>query len=58
MGLKALKECLEVGYDEFATIRSDPDLEALRADSRFEVLLKQYEPMNPLGMIGNLFGRK
>ena len=29
--------CLELGYDDFAQLRSDPDLAPLRADERFEV---------------------
>lgn len=29
--------CMEVGYTDFAQIRTDPDLEFLRQDPRFEV---------------------
>jgi hypothetical protein len=29
--------CLEAGYTDYRQIRSDPDLEFLRADARFEV---------------------
>lgn len=32
-----LSGCMEAGYSDFGQVRSDPDLEFLRADSRFEV---------------------
>ncbi|KAI7843557.1 hypothetical protein COHA_002799 [Chlorella ohadii] len=42
-GLVALAGCVEQGYRDFYQLRSDPDLEALRADERFEGLLRRFE---------------
>ncbi|GIL73426.1 hypothetical protein Vretimale_17583 [Volvox reticuliferus] len=59
-GLVALAGCLELGYDDFAQLRSDPDLDPLRKDERFEGLLKRFE--RPTGSLANfmsgLFGGK
>lgn len=33
----ALPGCIELGYADWNQIRTDPDLEFLRQDSRFEV---------------------
>ncbi|GLI64568.1 hypothetical protein VaNZ11_007889 [Volvox africanus] len=59
-GLVALAGCLELGYDDFAQLRSDPDLEPLRKDERFEGLLKRFErPSGSLAsFMGGLFGGK
>lgn len=43
-GLLALASCLEEGYDDFAQIRSDPDLSPLREDERFENVMRRFEP--------------
>ena len=42
-GLVALAGALEAGYDDFRQLRGDPDLAPLRADARFEGLLKRFE---------------
>lgn len=42
-GLVALAGCVEQGYRDFRQLRSDPDLEALRGDERFEGLLRRFE---------------
>ncbi|GLC45823.1 hypothetical protein PLESTB_001151700 [Pleodorina starrii] len=60
-GLVAMAGCLELGYDDFAQLRSDPDLEPLRQDERFEGLLKRFErsSSSPLsGFMGAFFGKK
>ncbi|PSC75387.1 putative DNA replication complex GINS PSF3 [Micractinium conductrix] len=41
-GLIAIAGCVEQGYRDFQQLRSDPDLAALRADDRFEGLLKRF----------------
>lgn len=57
-GLVALAGCLELGYDDFRQLRSDPDLAPLREDERFEGLLKRFEkPASSLaGLLGSIFG--
>ncbi|EFJ43142.1 hypothetical protein VOLCADRAFT_106936 [Volvox carteri f. nagariensis] len=60
-GLVALAGCLELGYDDFAQLRRDPDLEPLRKDERFEGLLKRFERPAGVslgGLLGGLFGGK
>lgn len=47
--------CLEAGYEDFNQCRSDPDLAALRADSRFAELMLRFEPKKPQGFFGGLF---
>ncbi|GAX74284.1 hypothetical protein CEUSTIGMA_g1733.t1 [Chlamydomonas eustigma] len=56
-GLVALSGCLEAGYEDFKQIRIDPDLQNLRADERFEALMKRFEPKKSQGLFG-LFGMK
>lgn len=42
-GLMAIAGCLEAGYDNFQQLRSDPDLENLRGNEKFEGLVKKFE---------------
>lgn len=60
-GLMALAGCMEAGYLDFQQVRTDPDLEFLRADSRFEGLMERFEK-KPGGFMGfdlsALFGQK
>ena len=51
--LEALATALENGFDNYATVRSDPDLEPLQGLKEFDDLMKQYEGdrgFNPFGM--------
>jgi tetratricopeptide (TPR) repeat protein len=41
--LAALQKSLELGYSEFQFIRSDPDTENARRNSRFEKILERFE---------------
>ena len=41
---EALAGCLEAGYRNVETCRSDPDLQNLRADPRFEGLIERLRP--------------
>lgn len=52
-GIACIRGLLEDGFDDFATLRSDPDLQYLRASSDFAPLLKSFEGSNqgpPLGI--------
>lgn len=42
-GLIALAGALEAGYTNFQQIQSDPDLNPLRADPKFEGLIKKFD---------------
>ncbi|KAG1666903.1 hypothetical protein FOA52_005963 [Chlamydomonas sp. UWO 241] len=60
-GLVALAGCFEAGYDNYAQVRNDPDLELLRKDERFEVLMARFERKprtDPLSLFGSMFGNK
>lgn len=45
-GLLALLEALQMGYEDFQQIRSDPDLEALRSDPKFEPMIGRFQKVN------------
>ncbi|KAK9798892.1 hypothetical protein WJX73_002132 [Symbiochloris irregularis] len=53
-GLTALAGCLENGYRDVDQVRSDPDLEELRKDPRFEGLIKRLVPLAGSGILGRL----
>jgi len=46
--------CLEAGYEDYQQIREDPDLEAVRGDSRFQQLISKYAKSNGNGFFGNM----
>lgn len=54
--LKALQTALEAGFDNFTTVRSDPDLVILQevVPADFDQLLRDFEPPPPKGF--NPFG--
>lgn len=52
-GLAAVAGCLESGYTDLAQLRTDPDLENLRKDERFEGLIERLAP-NSGGFFGSL----
>jgi tetratricopeptide (TPR) repeat protein len=41
--LKALRKALELGFRDFRLIEKDPDLEFLRKDKRFEILILEFK---------------
>lgn len=59
-GLSALEDAMKAGYEDFKTIRSDPDLANLRASEEFEPLLKNFDESfineNAINAIKSLFG--
>lgn len=50
MGLFA--GALGAGYEDYQQLREDPDLEAVRGDKRFEVLISKFRS-NSNGFFGN-----
>jgi|SaaInlV_125m_DNA_1040241.scaffolds.fasta_scaffold36504_2 tetratricopeptide (TPR) repeat protein len=47
-GLVSLVRAMEAGYDDFANIRTDPDIAPLRGDARFEGIVARFEPQGVL----------
>ena len=43
LSLKALRKALELGFKDFRLIEKDPDLEFLRKDKRFELLILEFK---------------
>lgn len=42
-GLEALKLALEFGFDDFAKVRSDPNLANLRKSPKFKAIIDKYD---------------
>jgi len=40
--LKSLKKAIELGYRDFSFMRDDPDLEFIRKDPGYKILLSEY----------------
>lgn len=64
-GLSALEAAMEAGFEDYQTIRSDPDLGNLRASPSFKPLMDRFdEPfinenaVNALKSVFGLFGKK
>eukprot|EP00882_Tetradesmus_deserticola_P012912 GHRQ01013687.1.p1 GENE.GHRQ01013687.1~~GHRQ01013687.1.p1 ORF type:complete len:179 (+),score=59.63 GHRQ01013687.1:579-1115(+) len=60
-GLVALSGCMELGYTDYGQVRTDPDLEFLRKDPRFEGLMDRFQKKSG-GFLGldfsGIFGNK
>ena len=54
--VSALERAFQAGFDNFATVREDPDLDPVKATPQFEKLMQKYEPkskgFNPFGLFG------
>jgi hypothetical protein len=52
----ALQAAFENGFDNFATVKQDPDLNPIKGTPAFEALMQKYEPkskgFNPFGLFG------
>lgn len=50
--IASLRTAFENGFDNYQTVRSDPDFEPVRRDKEFEKLMAEFEPkkgFNPFG---------
>lgn len=51
----SLKSAFESGFDNYATVRGDDDLDPIKDSPDFEALMETYDPkkgFNPFGMFG------
>ena len=58
----ALQTAFENGFDNFSTVRGDPDLDPVKGEREFDKLMDAYEPkkggFNPFGLFGGGGGKK
>jgi hypothetical protein len=49
-----LEKAFENGFDNYSTVRGDPDLDAIKKESDFQKLLDAYDSkgFNPFGFLG------
>jgi hypothetical protein len=50
-----LSKAFANGFDNYSTVRGDPDLDPVKQESDFEKLMEAYEPQkgfNPFGFFG------
>lgn len=53
--IASLESAFLAGFDNYATVRGDPDLDPVKKDRDFEKLMEKYEPkkgFNPFGLFG------
>jgi len=54
--VNALDTAFQAGFDNFATVREDPDLEPVKATREFDKLMEKYDSktkgFNPFGLFG------
>jgi len=54
--VQSLEAAFAAGFDNFATVREDPDLAPVKAIPAFDKLMEKYEPkskgFNPFGLFG------
>lgn len=53
--INSLASAFQAGFDNYATVRGDPDLDPIKKDKDFEKLMEKYEPkkgFNPFGLFG------
>lgn len=52
----SLQSAFENGFDNFATVKQDPDLDPVKGTPAFEAMMEKYDPktkgFNPFGMFG------
>jgi len=52
-----LKKAFDYGFDNYATVRADPDLSNVHSTKEFERLMEEYDPKKGFSMFG-VFGKK
>lgn len=53
--IQALETAFQSGFDNFATVRDDPDLDPVKSEKEFQKLMEKYESkkgFNPFGFLG------
>lgn len=53
--INSLETAFVAGFDNYATVRGDPDLDPVKKDKDFEKMMEKYEPkkgFNPFGLFG------
>ena len=54
--INSLEAAFVNGFDNFATVRADPDLDPIKSSANFEKLMEKFEPktkgFNPFGLFG------
>ena len=53
--IQSLETAFKAGFDNYATVRGDPDLDPIKKEKDFEALMEKYEPkkgFNPFGLFG------
>ena len=53
--VQSLKSAFENGFDNYSTVRADPDLDPIKGTSEFEQMMEKVEPkkgFNPFGLFG------
>lgn len=53
--INSLEQAFQAGFDNYATVRGDPDLDPIKKEKDFEKLMEKYEPkkgFNPFGLFG------
>lgn len=53
--INSLEKAFQAGFDNYATVRGDPDLDPIKKEKDFEKLMERYEPkkgFNPFGLFG------
>mmetsp|Transcript_9851 Transcript_9851/g.13936 ORF Transcript_9851/g.13936 Transcript_9851/m.13936 type:complete len:223 (+) Transcript_9851:108-776(+) len=53
-----LEKAFSCGFDNFATVRADPDLSELRDLPEYVELMEKYDPNRGLSNVFSIFGRK
>ena len=56
--VKNLEDAFRYGFDNYATVRTDPDLAAIQNTREFEQLMMTFDPKNGFQNPFSFFGKK